>query len=162
MAIRRTSCAKPRQGERIYVITTGGTSIEMEYPEPAGSVASFDGKIDGQLGLLRLSSDVRLVPLLDKGNSEITDSDRELLLGTVKALLPESTPIIITHGAEGHDWGGTAGWGDLSGQARKSCSQGGSSRLQEGSEDQSESHCKKPARARSVARGGSPTGTRDQ
>lgn len=51
--------------------------------------------------LLRLpDSDVNVVPLLNKDSLDMTDADRELILATVKGLLTENAPIIITHGTD--------------------------------------------------------------
>jgi L-asparaginase/Glu-tRNA(Gln) amidotransferase subunit D len=50
---------------------------------------------------LRLpSADVRVVQLLNKDSLEINDSDRQLILGTVRALVPENAAIVITHGTD--------------------------------------------------------------
>jgi len=84
----------------IYVVTTGGT-IEKVYSEQTGSVANFDNRIHRYLQLLRLpDTEVKVVPLLNKDSLEKSDSDREMVLSTVKALLKENAPIIITHGTD--------------------------------------------------------------
>jgi L-asparaginase len=84
----------------IYVVTTGGT-IEKAYSEHTGAVANLDSKIDRYLRLLRLpDSDVRVVPLMNIDSLEMTDSDRAEILASVKSLLPEQTPIVITHGTD--------------------------------------------------------------
>jgi L-asparaginase len=84
----------------IYVITTGGT-IEKAYSEQTGSVANFNNKIQRYLQLLRIpDSEVNVVPLLNKDSLEMTDKDRTLVLTTVKDLLNEKVPIIITHGTD--------------------------------------------------------------
>lgn len=84
----------------IYVVTTGGT-IEKVYSEQTGSVTHLDSKIHRYLQLLRLpDSEVRVVSLLNKDSLEMTDPDRELVLATVKDLLPGNAPIIITHGTD--------------------------------------------------------------
>jgi L-asparaginase len=84
----------------IYVLTTGGT-IEKVYSENTGSVANLDSKIDRYLGLLRLPDcEVNVVPLMNKDSLEITDEDRVLILGMVRAVLKENAPIIITHGTD--------------------------------------------------------------
>src|ERR1700733_16322662 len=84
----------------IYVITTGGT-IEKAYSERTGSVANLKNKIERYLQVLRLpDSEVNVVPLLNKDSLEMTDADRELILATVKALLTENAPIVITHGTD--------------------------------------------------------------
>jgi len=84
----------------IYVVTTGGT-IEKAYSEQTGSVANLNGKIQRYLQLLRLpDSEVDVVPLLNKDSLEMTDTDRALVLATVRGLLNENAPIIITHGTD--------------------------------------------------------------
>jgi L-asparaginase len=84
----------------IYVVTTGGT-IEKAYSEQNGIVANLDSKIDRYLRLLRLPDcDVHIVPLMNIDSLEMKESDRALILGTVKALLPEKAPILITHGTD--------------------------------------------------------------
>ena len=84
----------------LYVVTTGGT-IEKAYSEQQGVVANLDSKIDRYLRLLRLpDSDVRVVPLMNIDSLEMTDSDRARILETVKGLLPEKAPILITHGTD--------------------------------------------------------------
>ena len=84
----------------IYVLTTGGT-IEKVYSEQTGSVSNVNNKIQRYLQMLRLpDSQVKVMPLLNKDSLEMTDSDRELILGTVKGLLGENAPIIITHGTD--------------------------------------------------------------
>lgn len=85
---------------RIYVVTTGGT-IEKVYSEQTGEVANLGNKIDRYLKLLRLpDSDVRIVPLMNIDSLEMTDADRAVILETVKSLLPEKAPILITHGTD--------------------------------------------------------------
>lgn len=84
----------------IYVVTTGGT-IEKGYSEQSGTVANLNSKIDRYLRLLRLpDSDVRIVPLMNIDSLEMTDSGRVEILRTVRALLPEQAPIVITHGTD--------------------------------------------------------------
>src|SRR5713226_10028713 len=84
----------------IYVLTTGGT-MEKVYSEQTGSVSNVESKIDRYLGLLRLPHcEVNVVPLLNKDSLEMTDQDRVLLLGMVRAVLKENAPIVITHGTD--------------------------------------------------------------
>jgi L-asparaginase len=84
----------------VYVLTTGGT-IEKCYSERTGDVENLDNKIDRYLGQLRLpDTNVNIVPLLNKDSLELTDQDRVLLLGMVRAILKENVPIVITHGTD--------------------------------------------------------------
>jgi L-asparaginase len=84
----------------IYVVTTGGT-IEKVYSERSGIVENRDCRIDRYLSLLRLPGcDVRVVPLMNKDSLEMTEPERDLILATVKTLLLENAPIVITHGTD--------------------------------------------------------------
>src|SRR6266851_3637744 len=84
----------------VYVITTGGT-IEKVYSEQTGAVQNLDSKIDRYLRLLRLPKcEVNVVPLMNKDSLEMTDQDRVLLLGMVRAILKENAPMVITHGTD--------------------------------------------------------------
>ena len=84
----------------IYLLTTGGT-IEKVYSEHTGSLANADSKIDRYLKLLRLpDAEINIVPLMNKDSLEMTDADRLLLLGMVRAILKENAPMLITHGTD--------------------------------------------------------------
>ena len=84
----------------VYVITTGGT-IEKVYSEQIREVANLSNEVDRYLRKLRLPDmDVNVVPLMNKDSLEMTDQDRILLLGMVRAILKENAPIIITHGTD--------------------------------------------------------------
>src|SRR5713101_1525056 len=91
---------EPCAMKAVYVLTTGGT-IEKVYSENTGSVANVDSKIDRYLRLLRLPEcEVNVVPLMNKDSLEMTDEDRVLLLGMVRAILKENAPLVITHGTD--------------------------------------------------------------
>ena len=84
----------------VYVLTTGGT-IEKVYSENSGSLSNVENKIDRYLRLLRLPDiEVNIVPLMNKDSLEMTDQDRVLILGMVRAILNEKSPIVITHGTD--------------------------------------------------------------
>jgi L-asparaginase len=84
----------------VYVLTTGGT-IEKVYSENSGSVSNSENKIDRYLRLLRLPDiEVNIVPLMNKDSLEMTDQDRVLILGMVRAILKENAPIVLTHGTD--------------------------------------------------------------
>jgi L-asparaginase len=84
----------------IYVLTTGGT-MEKVYFEQTGTVANADSKIDRYLSRLRLPNcAVNIVPLMNKDSLQMTDADRALILGIVRAVLKENAPIVITHGTD--------------------------------------------------------------
>jgi L-asparaginase len=84
----------------VYVLTTGGT-MEKTYSERTGGVANLDNKIDRYLSLLRLPEcDVNIVPVMNKDSLDMTDADRVLILGMVRAILKENAAIVITHGTD--------------------------------------------------------------
>ena len=92
-----TNLVPPRS---VYVLTTGGT-IEKAYSEISGSVSNSENKIDRYLRLLRLPDiEVNIVPLMNKDSLEMTDQDRVLILGMVRAILKEHALIVITHGTD--------------------------------------------------------------
>jgi L-asparaginase len=91
---------KPMDARAIYVLTTGGT-MEKVYSERTGDVANVESKLDRYLRLLRLPDyEVNVVPLMNKDSLEMTDADRVLILGMVRAILKENAPIVITHGTD--------------------------------------------------------------
>jgi L-asparaginase len=84
----------------VYVLTTGGT-MEKVYSERNGAVENLDNKIDRYLRLLRLpETEVNIVPLMNKDSLEMTEQDRILILGMVRAIFEEEAPILITHGTD--------------------------------------------------------------
>jgi L-asparaginase len=84
----------------VYVLRTGGT-IEKMYSENSGSVSNRENKIDRYLRLLRLPDiEVDVVPLMNKDSLEMTDQDRVLILGMVRAILKENAPIVIAYGTD--------------------------------------------------------------
>jgi L-asparaginase len=75
--------------------------MEKVYSEQTGSVANVESKIDRYLSRLRLPDcDVNIVPLMNKDSLEMTEEDRLLILGMVRAILKEDAPIVITHGTD--------------------------------------------------------------
>jgi L-asparaginase len=90
----------PRARKSVYVLATGGT-IEKVYCEQSGSIANVESKIDRYLARLRLPDcEVNVVSVMNKDSLEMTDEDRLLILGMVRALLKEDAPIVITHGTD--------------------------------------------------------------
>jgi L-asparaginase len=84
----------------VYLITTGGT-IEKTYSEQKGEVSNSTSKIEHYLSHIRLPDlEINLVALMNKDSLEMTDHDRVLLLGVVRAILKEKAPIIVTHGTD--------------------------------------------------------------
>ena len=95
-----TSTMRLKRTHVVYVLTTGGT-MEKVYSEQTGSVSNTENKIDRYLRLLRLPDiEVNIVPLMNKDSLEMTDQDRVLILGMVRAILKENAPIVITHGTD--------------------------------------------------------------
>jgi len=75
--------------------------MEKVYSEQTGSVANVDSKIGRYLELLRLPDcQLNVVPVMNKDSLEMTDADRVLILGMVRAILKENAPIVITHGTD--------------------------------------------------------------
>jgi L-asparaginase len=84
----------------IYVLTTGGT-IEKMYSEQAGTVVNDASKIGQYLDRLRLpSTDVQVIPVMNKDSLEMTSADRAELVARIVPLLPAASPIVITHGTD--------------------------------------------------------------
>jgi len=62
---------------------------------------NLDNKIDRYLRLLRLPEcELNVVPLMNKDSLEMTDTDRALVLGMVRAILKDNASIVITHGTD--------------------------------------------------------------
>ena len=87
--------------QRIYLIATGGT-IEKVYSEQTGNVQNLDSKIDRYFRLLRLpDAEIAVTHLMNKDSLEMTDADRERVLGAVRErLAQEPAPVVITHGTD--------------------------------------------------------------
>jgi L-asparaginase len=87
--------------QRIYLISTGGT-IEKVYSEQTGNVQNLDSKIDRYFRMLRLpDAEIAVTHLLNKDSLEMTDGDRERVLGAVREKLAQDpAPIVITHGTD--------------------------------------------------------------
>jgi len=85
---------------KINVITTGGT-IEKVYSEQTSTVENVDSKIDRYLGRLRLPDcNVRVTPLMNKDSLEMTEADRSEILGLIRQMLGEASPVVIVHGTD--------------------------------------------------------------
>jgi L-asparaginase len=84
----------------VYVLTTGGKIEGLSAERPS----VFEPKrntIDCYLKLLRLPDcRVNVVPVMRRDGSEMTDQDRVLVAGMVRAILQERVPVVITHGTE--------------------------------------------------------------
>jgi L-asparaginase len=87
--------------QRIYLISTGGT-IEKVYSEQTGNVQNLDSKIDRYFRMLRLpDAEIAVTHLMNKDSLEMTDSDREQVLGVVREKLAQDpAPVVITHGTD--------------------------------------------------------------
>ena len=87
--------------QKIHIIATGGT-IEKVYSEQTGDVQNLGNKIDRYFRLLRLpDADIALTHLMNKDSLEMTDADRERVLGVVREKLAvDPAPVVITHGTD--------------------------------------------------------------
>jgi L-asparaginase len=87
--------------QRIHLISTGGT-IEKVYSEQTGNVQNLDSKIDRYFRMLRLpDAELAVTHLMNKDSLEMTDADRERVLGAVREKLEQDpAPIVITHGTD--------------------------------------------------------------
>jgi L-asparaginase len=87
--------------QRIYVIATGGT-IEKVYSEQTGNVQNLDSKIGRYFPMLRLpDATIDVTRLMNKDSLDMTDADRERVLGMVREKLAlEPAPVVITHGTD--------------------------------------------------------------
>ena len=87
--------------QRIHLISTGGT-IEKVYSEQTGNVQNLDSKIDRYFRMLRLpDAEIAVAHLMNKDSLEMTDADRERVLGAGREKLEQDpAPIVITHGTD--------------------------------------------------------------
>jgi L-asparaginase len=86
--------------KKIYLLSTGGT-MEKVYSEQRGVVENRASKIGRYLGMLRLpSSEIEVIPLMNKDSLEMTDEDRAEIVAKVRELAGEGAPIVITHGTD--------------------------------------------------------------
>ncbi len=87
--------------QRIYLISTGGT-IEKVYSEQTGNVQNLDSKIDRYFRMLRLpDAEIAVTHLMNKDSLEMTDADRERVLGAVREKLAQDpAPVVIAHGTD--------------------------------------------------------------
>jgi len=85
---------------KLSILTTGGT-IDKTYNEYDGNLRNSRTVLDEILGGLRLPDlFIRHVEVLHKDSLEITNEDRQLILRSVRAALPNSDAIIIVHGTD--------------------------------------------------------------
>jgi L-asparaginase len=84
---------------RIHLVTTGGT-MEKVYSEQSGQVENLLSKVDRYLSQLRLpDADIDITPLMNKDSLDMTEADREMILGAVRMKI-EDGPVVITHGTD--------------------------------------------------------------
>ena len=84
---------------KIHLVTTGGT-MEKVYSEQSGSIQNIGSKVDRYLSQLRLpDAGIDVMPLMNKDSLDMTDADREMILGAVKANIADG-PVVITHGTD--------------------------------------------------------------
>jgi L-asparaginase len=71
------------------------------YSEQAGTVVNDASKIGQYLDRLRLpSTEVQVIPVMNKDSLEMTPDDRAELVAQIAPLLAEAHPIVITHGTD--------------------------------------------------------------
>jgi len=84
----------------ITIVTTGGT-ISKTFNEADGSLRNDRPVIETILAGLRLPDlTVRYLHVLSKDSLELTDDDRQLIVETVRRVLPESDAVVIAHGTD--------------------------------------------------------------
>jgi L-asparaginase len=85
---------------KITILTTGGT-IDKTYDEHAGSLRNDRTVLDTILKSLRLPDlFIRHVAVMSKDSLDMTDEDRERILGEVKRAISSSDAIIVVHGTD--------------------------------------------------------------
>jgi L-asparaginase len=85
---------------RVVLVSTGGT-IEKVYSEQSGAVENRSAKLERYLKMLRLPDcEIESIQLMNKDSLEMTDDDREEVRAKIAELLPEGTPIVISHGTD--------------------------------------------------------------
>lgn len=86
----------------ITIITTGGT-IEKTYDEASGQLLNRGSILKEMLGRLRLEdTSVSINDLMNKDSLDMTDGDRQRVLGAVRDALstPTVSGIVILHGTD--------------------------------------------------------------
>lgn len=87
---------------QITLISTGGT-IEKTYDEQAGTLSNRASIVQEMLRLLRLEdTNINTLQLMQKDSLEMTETDRQRILGAVELLDDPSdcAGIIILHGTD--------------------------------------------------------------
>ena len=87
---------------QITLISTGGT-IEKTYDEQAGTLSNRSSIVQEMLRLLRLEdTNINTLQLMQKDSLEMTETDRQRILGAVELLddPADCAGIIILHGTD--------------------------------------------------------------
>ncbi|MEZ6164428.1 MAG: asparaginase [Phycisphaerales bacterium] len=87
---------------QITLISTGGT-IEKTYDEHAGTLSNRSSIVQEMLRLLRLEdTNINTLQLMQKDSLDLTDTDRQRILGAVELLddPADCGGIIILHGTD--------------------------------------------------------------
>jgi L-asparaginase len=88
------------RGVKLTILTTGGT-IEKTYDESAGSLSNVRSVLDEILVSLRFPDLViRHVGVMHKDSLDMTDEDRQQILGAVRDALPTSDAVVVVHGTD--------------------------------------------------------------
>jgi L-asparaginase len=85
---------------KLTILTTGGT-IDKTYDEYAGSLSNVRSVLDEILASLRFPDLViRHVGVMHKDSLDMTDEDRQQILGAVRDALPTSDAVVVVHGTD--------------------------------------------------------------
>ena len=83
---------------KVMIITTGGT-IAKTYSEKAESLRNDRPVVESIVAQLRLPDlAVSYRHILSKDSLELTDTDRQLILETVRSDMNEADAILVVHG----------------------------------------------------------------
>lgn len=85
---------------RIAILTTGGT-IEKTFNETDGSLRNTGSVLEEILAALRLpDAELRHVSVMSKDSLEMTDADRDVILGAVRDALATDDAVLVVHGTD--------------------------------------------------------------
>jgi len=85
---------------KLTILTTGGT-IDKTYDEYVGSLSNVRTVLDRLLGSLRLPDVfIRHVAVMHKDSLEMTEEDRQVILGAVRDAVPTSDAVVVVHGTD--------------------------------------------------------------
>lgn len=87
--------------QKVVLLTTGGT-IEKTYDEIEGTLYNRETVIRKRIeDRLRLPwTDIEIKTLMAKDSLDMTDEDREFILGSLKYAAKQNAPIVVLHGTD--------------------------------------------------------------